>query len=156
MREKSALTAMDHFAGEVYASHANALGLLKGSTSVRHLSDLTIQRLFERDGVIGVVPFNRFLVADWTPTIRRETITINKVIEQIDYYCQKQGSSWGVGIGSDFDGGFGSPNIPLELETIADLQKIAPALQEIGYTAEDITHIFHQNWEDKLERILPA
>jgi membrane dipeptidase len=156
MREKSALTAMDHFEGEVYASHANAASLLKGSPSVRHLTDLTIQRLFERQGVVGVVPFNRFLVADWTPTIRRETITIKKVIEQIDYYCQIQGSSKGVGIGSDFDGGFGSPNIPLEMETIADLQIIGPALKEIGYTAQDICNIFHQNWENKLERILPA
>lgn len=155
MREKAALTALDRFEGPVYASHANARAVLKGSSSERHLTDLTIQRLFERGGVIGVVPFNRFLVPDWTPTLRRETITIKKVTEQIDYYCQKHGSSRGVGIGSDFDGGFGSPNIPLEMETIADLQKLDPALAEMGYTAEDIKNIFHQNWEDALERILP-
>ncbi len=157
MRERAALTAIDRFEGVVYASHANARVLLKGNTiSERHLTDLTVQRLYEREGVIGVVPFNRFLVPDWTPAVPRETVTIKKVIEQIDHYCQIKGSSKGVGIGSDFDGGFGSPQIPLEMETIADLQKIGPALTEIGYTAVDINNIFHQNWEDTLERILPA
>ncbi len=156
MREKSALTAIDRFEGSIYASHANARALLKGNTSERHLSELTIERLFERGGVVGVVPYNKFLIPDWTPSIRRETVTIKKVIEQIDHYCQKSGNSNQVGIGSDFDGGFGSPNIPLEMETIADLQKLASPLVEMGYTAEDIDNIFHQNWENILEKVLPA
>jgi membrane dipeptidase len=155
MRENAALTALDRFEGPVYASHANARALLKGSTNERHLSKLTIDRLFEREGVVGVVPYNKFLIPDWTPSIRRETVTIKKVIEQIDHYCQISGNSNQVGFGSDFDGGFGSPNIPLEMETIADLQKIGPLLVELGYTAQDIDNIFHKNWETTLEKVLP-
>ena len=156
MRENAALTALDHFEGSVFASHANARALIKGSTSERHLSDTVIRRLQERGGVIGVVPYNKFLNFDWTPTSRRETVTINKLAAHIDYYCQMNGNSKQTGICSDFDGGFGFPNIPFEMESIADLQKLEPVLTEMGYTAEDIQNIFHRNWKNFLEMILPA
>jgi len=156
MRESAALTALDLYAGPVCASHANALALLKGSTSPRHLSDTVIRRLQERGGVIGVVPFNRFLIPDWTDSSPREEVPLSKVAAQIDYYCQMSGIASQVGIGSDFDGGFGYPNIPLEMDTIADLQKLDPLLNKMGYTAEDIENIFHNNWKKHLENILPA
>jgi membrane dipeptidase len=61
-----------------------------------------------------------------------------------------------TGIGSDFDGGFGYPNIPLELDTIADLQKLDDVLKKMGYTAEAVENIFHRNWKNYLENCLPA
>jgi len=156
MREKAALTALDRFEGTIFASHANARSMIKGSTLERHLSDLTIRRLQERGGVAGVVPFSKFLVPDWTPATPRETVTIKQVAAQIDYYCQLSGNSRHVGIGSDFDGRYGSPNMPIEMETIADVQKLEPVLTEMGYTAEDRQNIFHNNWKKILEMVLPA
>jgi membrane dipeptidase len=156
MRESAALAALDNYAGPVYASHANAKALLKGSTSHRHLTDLTIHRIFERGGVIGVVPFDLFLSTDWSFGSPREMVTIQAVADQIDYYCQLAGSSRHTGIGSDFDGGFGYPNIPLELDTVADLQKLDDVLQKMGYTAEDVENIFHRNWKNHLENCLPS
>jgi membrane dipeptidase len=156
MRESAALAALDFYDGPVLASHANALSMIKGSESPRHLSDLVIRRLFERGAVIGVVPFNKFLSAAWDFGSPREMVTIQAVAAQIDYYCQMAGSSLHTGIGSDFDGGFGYPNIPLEMDTIADLQKLDDVLSEMGYTAGDIENIFHRNWKNHLENSIPA
>lgn len=156
MRESSALAALDHYDGPVFASHANAISLLKDSPSFRHLTDPVIQHLFERGAVIGAVPYNLFLSMEWNFGSPREMVTLRTFAEQIDYYCQLAGSSKFTGIGTDFDGGFGFPNIPLELDTIADLPKLGDVLNEMGYTPVDMENIFHQNWKNQLETMLPA
>ncbi|MEN4041767.1 MAG: membrane dipeptidase, partial [Anaerolineaceae bacterium] len=61
-----------------------------------------------------------------------------------------------VAIGSDFDGGFGYGAVPVEINTIADLQKLDLLLAGHGYSDEEVTAIFSSNWRRKLERILPA
>lgn len=155
MSESAALTAMDHFDGPVIASHSNSRTLLKGRSGERHLTDRTIQMLFEREGCIGVVPYNKFLSTEWELNTPGETVTIDHIIDQIDYFCQMAGDSMHVGIGSDLDGGFGFPNIPAELDTISDLQKLEPRLLARGYTCEDVKNIFHLNWKKHLEKMLP-
>ena len=65
MDETAVLQALDFYSGTIVASHGNALSLLKGSDSNRHLSDRVIQGLLERDGIIGILPANRFLQVDW-------------------------------------------------------------------------------------------
>jgi len=155
MRESAALTAMDLYPGIITASHANAQKVT-GNTHHRHLTDTVIRRLQERGGTIGVVPFNKFLIPDWSMEgDHRERVPLERVAAQIDYYCQMSGNSQHAAIGSDFDGGFGYPNIPLEMDTIADLQKLDPILTKMGYTAEDKNNIFHSNWKKHLENILP-
>jgi len=156
MRESGILAALDHYDGPVIASHANAIALLKESPSFRHLTDSSIRRLYERGAVIGAVPYNLFLSMEWNFGSPREMVTLKMFAEQIDYYCQMAGSSKFTGVGSDFDGGFGFPNIPLELDTIADLQKLGGVLKEMGYTPDDVDYIFHSNWKRQLETMLPA
>jgi membrane dipeptidase len=95
---------------------------------------------------IGVVPFNRFLKAGWARGDNRTEVTLDELVAHIDYICQLAGDARHVGIGSDFDGGFGVDSTPLGLETIADLQKIVPLLQEGGYSEVDIQAIFGGNW----------
>lgn len=155
MDENAALQALDVYPRTVLASHSNALALLKESESNRHLSDRLIQGLLERDGVIGIVPFNAFLQAGWRRGDRRDRIGLNRVVAQLDYICQMAGNARHVGIGSDFDGGFGLQSLPVEMDTVADLQKIAPLLEEKGYSAEDISAIMGGNWLSLLRRILP-
>ncbi len=155
MDEKAALQAIDLYEGTVIATHANAKALLKGINSNRHLSDLLIRRLVERDGVIGVVPFNAFLKAGWKEGDRREEVSLHDVVAQIDYLCQLAGDSDHVGIGSDFDGGFGWQSVPAEINTIADLQKLAPLLEERGYSTQDISNIFSENWLRCCHQFLP-
>lgn len=155
MSDESALQALDRYEGAIIASHANARALLKADDSGRQLTDETIRLLVEREGVIGVVPFNRFLLAGWKNTDPRELVHLEMVVDHIDHICQLAGDSLHVGIGTDFDGGFGWPAIPIEMDTIADLPKLAGPLAARGYTQADIDAIFHGNWQRMLERTLP-
>jgi membrane dipeptidase len=156
MTEESALEALDRYEGPVMASHANARALIKGAENERNLTDRTMRRLFERGGVMGVVPFNRFLRSDWSNGDDRELVKLKMVAAQIDYICQMAGDAHHAALGTDFDGGFGWPAVPLEIDTIADLQKLAPILTEYGYAQNSIDDIMGLNWRRHLERTLPA
>jgi membrane dipeptidase len=156
MNEKSALQALDVFEGTVIASHANAKALLGSEDNERHLSDAVIRRLVERDGVIGVVPYNGFLRQGWRPGDDPQQVTLDLLANHIDHVCQLAGSARHVAIGTDFDGGFGYGAVPVEINTIADLQKLDLLLAGRGYSDEEVTAIFSSNWRRKLERILPA
>jgi len=155
MDEKAVLQALDYYPGPIIASHANALSLLKGSDSNRHLSDRVIQGLFERNGIIGTLPVNRFLQVSWNEGDPREMVSINKVVAQIDTICQMAGDPFHAAIGSDFDGGFGLQSIPAEMDSIADLQKLAPLLADFGYPDEAIAAILGGNWLRLLKNSLP-
>jgi membrane dipeptidase len=155
MDEKAALQALDFYPGKIIASHGNALALLKGSESNRHLTDRVIQGILERGGMIGLVPFNAFLKAGWKRGDRRDEVQIDKWVAQIDYICQMAGDANHAGIGSDFDGGFGLQSVPTGIETIADLQKLAALLSEKGYATEDIAAILGGNWISRLRQVLP-
>jgi len=157
MNETSALQALDRYEGAVVCSHSNAAALLKDELATRrHLSDRVIRRLAERDGVIGVVPFNRFLRSGWKNHEPREWVTLAHLADHVDHICQVTGSVRHVGLGSDFDGGFGYPAVPLELDTIADLPKLADLLMERGFSEQDLHAISHANWQRILEQTLPA
>lgn len=154
MTEESALQALDRYEGRVIASHANVRALVNGSE--RHLSYTVIKRLVERNGMMGIIPYNRFLNAEWEKGDPREKVTLARMADHIDAVCQAASSTRHVAIGTDLDGGFGWPNIPLEMDTIADMQKLAPILAERGYSAADIELIFGRNWQRILEETLPA
>lgn len=55
-----------------------------------------------------------------------------------------------VGIGSDFDGGFGVVSTPVEIDKIADLHKLVSLLVGKGYTKVDIVAIIGENWLTKI------
>lgn len=156
MDEQAALQALDAYPGAIIASHSNALALLKEADSNRFLSDRVLRGLIERDGIVGVVPYNRFLAWGWTPGDGRQAVTLEAVAAQIDYICQMAGDARHVGLGSDFDGGFGLQSVPAEIDTIADLQKLIPVLAEKGYTESDIAAILGGNWLSLLRRTLPV
>jgi len=155
MDEKAALQALDTYSGPVIASHANALELLKEANSNRHLTNREIQGLLERGGTIGIVPSNGFLKPNWNETGGRASVTLDYVTAQIDYICQMAGDALHIGLGSDFDGGFGLQAVPVEVDTIADLRKIIPLLTQKGYTEADISAILGGNWLAHLQNTLP-
>ena len=156
MDEAAALQSLDVYPGAIIASHSNARALLKGDDTNRHLSDRVILGLLERDGVIGIVPVNGFLQAGWQPGDRREAVTLGHIVAQIDYICQLAGDARHVGLGTDFDGGFGWQSVPAGIDTIADLQKLAPLLAEKGYSTQDVAAILGENWLHLLRRTLPG
>ncbi|MHC1782961.1 MAG: dipeptidase [Anaerolineaceae bacterium] len=155
MNETSALTALDVYSGKVIASHANVRRLLNEQDNERHFTDLTIRRLVERGGVMGVVPFARFLDPDWRSSPDRKPLPLTLLVNHIDAICQIAGSADHAAIGTDFDGGFGWPDVPDEIDTIADMQKITGILETRGYSAEDISKIMGGNWLRFLQSSLP-
>lgn len=156
MDEEAVLETLDCYEGPLIASHSNAAALLPRTESNRHLSDRAIRGIIERNGVIGVVFFNAFLQTGWRPTDGRSHITLAHIIAQIDHICQIAGDAFHVGIGSDFDGGFGLESVPSGIDSVADLQKLAPLLVERGYTENDISAILGGNFIQHLQKNLPT
>lgn len=156
MAWESALQALDSYEGHLIASHANPLKMVRNGSSNRFLSDEIIDRLLERDGIIGIVPFNRFLDQTWQRSDPRSACPLDRIVAHIDYICQRAGDAFHVGFGTDFDGGFGLQRVPDGIDTIADLQKLTPLLGERGYSEKDIRSIFGLNWQNFLQKSLPA
>jgi membrane dipeptidase len=155
MDRQAALQALDSYPGHIIASHANPAQLLK-TDSNRHLTNEVIDGIFERGGVIGIVPTNQFMVPGWKDGDSREGFDLQYVADYLDFYCQRAGDALHVGFGTDYDGGFGLRHAPSDLDTIADLQKLAPILEARGYTSADIAAIFGGNWLAHLRKSLPA
>lgn len=150
MAEQAYHEALDRYEGKIIASHSNPR---RFCNSDRHLSDDMIRLLGERDGVIGVVLYNRFLSDTWRKGDAELPITI--VADAIDHICQLTGSARHVGFGSDFDGGFGAESIPDGMDTSGDLREVVPILRERGYSDEDIDLITSGNFLRVLRETLP-
>jgi membrane dipeptidase len=73
-------------------------------------------------------------------------VGLEHLAQHIDHVCQLAGDARHVALGSDFDGGFGTEHMPREIESIADLQKVAPLLAARGYSGTDLDAMFHGNW----------
>ncbi len=146
--------AVEHFKGPVLATHSNCRALVPGD---RQLTDDMLRHLIERDAVIGAVLDAWMLQPNW---IRGETtpenVSLNTVVDHIDYVCQLAGNARHAAIGSDLDGGYGTEQTPNDLNTIDDLQKIAELLRSRGYAESDIELIFHGNWSNLLQRVWTA
>ena len=157
MDEPAALESLDTYPGHIVVTHGNCLALLPGHEFNRHLSDRVIHGILERNGMIGVVPFNTFLKDGWLKgKSSREEVSIERLVDHIDHICQLAGNARHVGIGTDFDGGFGFQSTPKEIATIADLQKLVPFLLARGYSEEDAAAVLGGNWIDVLHRSLPS
>lgn len=157
MDEPAVLESLDTYPGTIVATHANCLSLVPEFEFNRLLSDRVIQGILERDGIIGVVPFNTFLKAGWLiGKSNREEVSLERLVDHIDHICQLAGDASHVGIGSDFDGGFGLQSTPKEIDTIADLLKITQMLLSRGYSEKDADAVLGENWVKLLQRSLPV
>lgn len=156
MADEALFQALEVFQGSLIASHSNCRALLEGTEKPdRHLSDEAIRTIAARDGVIGIVPYNRFLKGTWRSGDGREGITLEHVASQIDHVCQLVGDAGHVGLGSDFDGGFGLDKVPEGLDSIADLRLIGDRLAAWGYGAMEVEAVLGGNLLGVLRRALP-
>ena len=136
--------ALEHYEGLVLASHNNCRALVPHQ---RQFSDEQLRAIFERDGVIGAAFDAWMLQPGWVSgQSTNEAVTLNTVVDHMDHVCQLAGNSRHAGIGTDLDGGYGREQSPCDLDTIADLQKLAGLLADRGYTDDDIAAIMHGNW----------
>lgn len=154
MAQEAAHEALDRYEGPLFAGHANPLAFRKDRVD-RNLPDNVIRGIAEHDGVVGIMPYNLFLLEGWRRGDRKGAGTMARVIAAIDHVCQVTGSARHVGIGSDFDGGFGSESAPAEFETVTDLLGIGTALGEWGYAPGDVSAILSGNMLRVLRAGLP-
>jgi membrane dipeptidase len=134
MDDVAFLQALDRYDGPVIASHSNPRALTNNSN--RHLTDEMIRALIQHAGVIGTLIFNKFLLKGWEHGHPRDAAMVETVVTAIDHVCQIAGDARHAAIGTDFDGGFGMRSTPAGFDTVADLQIIAPALAQRGYSTE--------------------
>ena len=136
--------ALEHYEGLVLASHNNCRALVPHQ---RQFSNAQLRAIFERDGVIGAAFDAWMLQPGWVSgQSTNEGVTLNTVVDHMDHVCQLAGNSRHAGIGTDLDGGYGREQSPCDLDTIADLQKLAGLLADRGYSDDDIGAIMHGNW----------
>lgn len=152
MAEQSFFDAAELYHGTIIASHSNCRAFVNTD---RQLNDEMIRVILKRDGVIGSVIYNRFIKADWDISAKKEAVTLADVVRHMQHICDMVGDTFHVGIGTDFDGGYGVESTPKEIETVADLQKFGDALLTAGFNDTDVTNILGGNWLRLLRRALP-
>jgi membrane dipeptidase len=144
--------AMDNFHGHIWASHHNCRALVDHN---RQFNDDQLKELIARGAVIGGVMDAWMLVPNWVrgeSTPQSMNCTLDKLIDHMDHICQLAGNANHIAIGSDLDGAFGKEQCPIDIETIADLQKIPVMLRKRGYSASDIENVSSGNWLRFLRR----
>jgi len=138
--------ALDHFHGNVWASHNNCRALVNHN---RQFSDEQIKELIGRGAVIGGVMDAWMMVPGWVRKVSTPQgmhCNLEKLVDHMDHICQIAGNAQHIAIGSDLDGAFGKEQSPYDVETIADLQKIPSLLARRGYTSDDIEGVMNGNW----------
>ena len=153
---QGALEALELYDGPIIASHVSPLELVPNAIKPeRYFSPQMIRLCAERQVVMGLVLANDFLKDGWQYGHPRSDVTLADVVHAIDVICQNLGEASWVGIGSDFDGGFGLESVPEGLDSIADLRLIGDTLTSAGYPAAAVEGILGGNWLRMLGESLP-
>jgi len=142
--------AMDIFNGSVWASHQNCRSLVNHN---RQFTDEQFKEIIRRGAVIGLPLDTWMMVPNWIRGVSDPIsmkVDLNVMIDHLVHICSLAGNTNHVGIGTDLDGGYGTEQSPMDIKTIADLQKIPDLLLKRGFSNDDITKICHQNWIDFL------
>lgn len=137
--------ALDAFGGAVWASHNNCRVLVP---HMRQFTDDQLRALVARGAVIGAAFDAWMIVPGWVrgqSTPAGMGCTLERLADHVDHICQLAGSRRHVCIGSDLDGGFGTEQGPVEIDTIADIGALGARLAARGYSDDDIGAFFHGN-----------
>ena len=154
LADQSFWEALDLWQGPILASHQNARALVPGE---RQFDDAQLRAIIERGGVIGASIDAWMLHPGWVRgQTRPDVVGLGAVVDQLAHVCQLAGNSRHVAIGSDLDGGFGTEQTPVDLDTIADLQKLPGLLRQRGFGDDDVRAVMHGNWLRFLSAALPA
>jgi membrane dipeptidase len=146
--------ALEIFHGPIWASHQNCRTLAPWN---RQFADDQIRAVIERGGVLGMAFDAIMMVPGWKHLRSKPQdyqLKISRIVDHIDHVCQLAGNTRHVGIGTDLDGGYGTEQMPLDMDSIADLQSIPQLLRNRGYTEEDIEGIMWRNFIDFLRKVL--
>ena len=151
LAEESFWQVLNLTRGPVMASHSNCRSIVPTD---RQLSDEMIRAIFARGGVIGINFYDKFLLPPDQYGTRR--VTLVDVVTHMKHMCDLAGDAKHVAIGTDMDGGLGRNEIPIKIETSADLPKLADALSTAGFSDADVLGIMGKNWLDFFADSLPT
>jgi membrane dipeptidase len=144
--------ALEIHSGAVWASHSNCRTLVPDP---RQFSDEQLKAIIERGGVIGAALDAWMMIPGWirgTTTPAISGLKLEVIVEHIDHVCQLAGNSLHAGIGTDLDGGYGTEQTPVDLDTIADLARIPEMLTQRGFSETDVKNIMSENYFNLLRR----
>ena len=137
--DESFWDALDRYSGPVWASHHNCRALANWN---RQFADDQIRALVERGAVIGMAFDAIMMVHGWTHHRSKPqdfNLKMEKICEHIDHICQIAGNAKHVGIGTDLDGGYGTEQTPMDLDSIADLRDADRSRWPIAATVRRIS-----------------
>ena len=144
--------ALDCYRGPLWASHQNCRALAPWN---RQFADDQIKAVIDRGGVLGMAFDAIMMVPGWVYMKSKPAdfqLKIERICDHIDHICQLAGSAKHVGIGTDLDGGYGTEQTPMDLNSIADLQTLPGLLRSRGYLEADIEGIMWRNFVDFLRK----
>lgn len=141
LAEESFFQLLDLNPRRVIASHSNCQSIVPTD---RQLSDEMIRAIAYRGGIIGINLYDRFLLPP--PEQGKRRATLADVVRHVRHMCDVVGSADHVGLGTDMDGGFGRENIPVEIESSADLPRIGEALHAAGFDDTVVRGVLGRNW----------
>jgi membrane dipeptidase len=144
--------ALDCYDGPLWASHQNCRTLAPWN---RQFADDQIKAVIERGGILGMAFDAIMMVPGWKHLRSKPAdfqLKIERICDHIDHVCQLAGNARHVGIGTDLDGGYGTEQTPMDLDSIADLQMIPALLRKRGYSDADVEGIFWRNFVEFLRR----
>ena len=114
--------------------------------SDRQFSDDQLRALIDRDAIIGMAFDSWMLIPNYKAgQMPREATTLNDVANHVEHIANLAGGVRNIAIGTDLDGGYGYEQTPLELKTIADVQRLADVLKSRGFSEADCDAIFYGN-----------
>ncbi len=137
--------------GPLIASHSNCRGIVPTD---RQLTDDMIRAIGQREGIIGINFFDKFLLPPEEYGKRRATLA--DVAAHVSYICDVLGDAHHIGLGTDMDGGLGREQIPVEIQSSADLPRVADALSKANFSDPDIAAIMGGNWMRFFRNALPG
>lgn len=127
----------------IIASHSNSRSVLQ-SDSQRHLRDEQAIEIFKRGGVIGLNLYTQFLSKSFDKN--NADATIEDCVEHIMHFCNLAGNKMQVALGSDFDGGFPTTYLPIELKHPNQLCNLSSALRTAGFNEKELASFAHGAW----------
>ena len=144
LSDEAVETLFDISKGTIIASHSNSRSLLN-TDSQRNLRDDHAIELLSRGGVIGLNLYTPFLAEE---IVNKDCLaTIDHCVEHIFHFCNLAGNNRQVALGSDFDGGFTPQYLPEGLKHPSKLHALAKALQNAGFSEEDLISFSSGAWQ---------
>ncbi len=117
------------------ATHSNAHAL---SPNSRNVTDAQIDEIGRSGGIVGITFHAGMLTEEGGIDL---ATPLGRVIDHVEHVAGRIGIDH-VGFGSDFDGA----KVPNELADASGLQQVVAALDDRGYSENEIAKIAHGNW----------